>query len=148
MGRRPNPRIPAVPYRGLTIRLYPRKDGWKATYQFHGQKRQECYGPTQADAQHAAQEAISNQLAPGAIAYSTDEATARALLADHNVSLIEAARFWLAKHSKPLIEATAEQIRNTWLAVREKNVGYQPHILQHMGHGIPVRHTHTRRPTK
>jgi hypothetical protein len=45
-------------------------------------------------------------------------------LAEHGVSLTESARFWLGKHAKPLIEATVEQIREKWLAVREKNAGY------------------------
>ena len=45
-------------------------------------------------------------------------------MAEHGVSLTESARFWLAKHAKPLIDATAEQVRERWLSVREKNAGY------------------------
>jgi hypothetical protein len=124
MARRSKRPTPTVEYRGVTIRLYRHRNRYKATYKMHGQNRRECYGTSQAAAQQAAQDAISNELEPNAIAAGKDEATARALLAEHGVSLIEAARYWLAKHSKPLIDATCEQIRNIWLTIREKNAGY------------------------
>ena len=124
MARPVNPRGAGISYRGVTIRLYPRTDGWKATFKLHGQKRRECYRPTQAAAQQAAQDAIANELDPSVAADGRDEEVARNLLTSHGVSLTEAARFWLSKHSKPLIEATVEQLRERWLAVREKNAGY------------------------
>ena len=124
MARRSNPQIPSLQYRGVTIRLYRRQDGWKATFQLHGHKRRECYGPTQSAAQQAAQTAIGNELEPNAVAAGKDEVTARGLLNQHGVSLTEAARFWLAKHDMPLIEATAEEIRDIWLNHRKRKMGY------------------------
>jgi len=124
MARPGNPRGAGILYRGVKIRLYPRTDGWKATFKLHGQKRRECYRPTQAAAQQAAQDAIANELDPTVAADGRDEEVARNLLTSHGVSLTEAARFWLSKHAKPLIEATVEQLRERWLAVREKNAGY------------------------
>jgi hypothetical protein len=117
-------RVPVASYRGVEIRLYVRRDGWKATYQLHGRTRQECYGTTQARAQQAAQEAIAAELDPHALAAGTDENTARSLLSEHGVSLTEAARFWLSKHAKPLIQATADEIRKRWLEVRQRKMGF------------------------
>src|SRR6202044_1287118 len=48
------------------------------------------------------------------------------LLNQHGVSLTEAARFWLEKHNMPLIEATAEEIRDIWLNHRKRKMGYHP----------------------
>jgi hypothetical protein len=124
VARRAHPRTPTATYRGVVIRLYSRRDGWKATFQLHGSQRRECYGLTQNAAQQAAQTAISSELEPNAVAAGRDEVTARALLADHGVSLTESARFWLAKHAKPLIEVSVEDIREKWLTVRQKNAGY------------------------
>jgi hypothetical protein len=124
MARYSSSQIPIVRYRGVTIRFYRRQDGWKSTFQLHGHKRRECYRSTEAAAQQAAQNAIGNELEPNAVAAGKDEVTARALLAPHGVSLIESARYWLSKHEKPLIDATAAQVRNTFLSIRQKNAGY------------------------
>ena len=124
MARPINPRGAGIIYRGVQNRLYPRSDGWKATFKLHGQERRECYRATQAAAQQAAQDAIAKELDPYLASAGRDEETARKLLADHGVSLTEAARYWLWKHEKPLIEATVEDLRAKWLAVREKNAGY------------------------
>jgi len=51
MGRRAVSHTPEIRYRGVTIRLYQHRNRWKATFQLHGQKRRECYGPTEAAAQ-------------------------------------------------------------------------------------------------
>ena len=124
MARPQNLRGAGIIYRGVKIRLYPRTDGWKATFKLFGQKRTECYRRTQAAAQQAAQDAIAGQLDHNLAAAGRDEETARKLLDEHGVSLTEAARFWLSKHAKPLIQATVEELRARWLAVREKNAGY------------------------
>jgi hypothetical protein len=124
MARLPNLKTPGVTYRGVKIKLYPRIDGWKATFKLHGQKRREIYRTSQGAAQQAAQDAIASEMDPSAAADGRDEETARNLLSSQGVSLTEAARFWLAKHAKPLIEATVAQLRERWLEVREKNAGY------------------------
>jgi DNA-binding LacI/PurR family transcriptional regulator len=107
MARRFNSEIPVVQYRGVTIRLYRRRDGWKSTFQLHGHKRRECYRSTEAAAQQAAQNAIGDELEPNAVAANKDEVTARALLAPHGVSLIESARYWASNthcHRLSIIE--------------------------------------------
>jgi integrase len=123
MARLPDPKTPTTTYRGVTIRLYERKDGWKATYQLHGHPRREHQRATQAAAQQAAIDAISKELEPNAVADGKDEVTARALLKEHRVSLTEAARLWLHKNNKPLIEGTAEQVRDRWLT-HQKNLSH------------------------
>jgi hypothetical protein len=124
MGRSPDLRTPKINYRGVLIRFYRHRKGWKATFKLHGQKRRECYGITESAAREVAQNAIGNDLDPSAIELGKDEVTARSLLSDHGVSLTEAARYWLTKHAKPLIEATVTDIRGTWLKLREKTQGY------------------------
>jgi integrase len=116
MARRPDPRTPAVQYKGVTIRLYRHRGGWKSTYQLlHGHSRRECYGPTQAAAQKAAEGAIFRELDPLAFAEGKDEVTARALLKDRGVSLTEAARTWLTKEEKPAKTGTVKELRSQWL---------------------------------
>src|SRR6202453_574276 len=116
MARPQNLRGAGIIYRGVKIRLYPRTDGWKATFKLFGQKRTECYRRTQAAAQQAAQDAIAGQLDHNLAAAGRDEETARKLLDEHGVSLTEEARFWLSKHAKPLIQATVDELRARRLA--------------------------------
>ena len=116
MARRPDPRTPSVQYKGVTIRLYRHRGGWKSTFQLlHGHARRECYGPTQAAAQKAAEGAIFRELDPLAFAEGKDEVTARALLKDRGVSLTEAARTWLSKEEKPAKTGTVKELRSQWL---------------------------------
>ncbi len=124
MARPPDPGIPSHKHRGVVIRLYQRKDGWKATYQLHGHPRRELQRSTQAAAQQAAIEAINSELDPHAVADGKDEVTARALLSDHGVSLTESARHWLHKNSKPLIPGTVKEVREAWLKSREGKLSH------------------------
>jgi hypothetical protein len=125
MARRPDLRIPTVTYRGVTIRLYRHRNRWKSTFLLHGHPRFECYGPSQRAAQDSAEAAIAKNLDPDAFADGKDEQAARTLLNDHGVSLVEAARYWLTKHSKPLVEGTVNQVREIWLEARQrKNKSY------------------------
>jgi hypothetical protein len=115
MAKRTKRGTPTTKYRGVIIRLYGHRNRFKATFQLPGQKRRECYGPTQAAAQQAAETAIGNEIDPEAFASSQDETDARSLLDEHGVTLTEAARLWLAKHSKPLREITVIELRELWL---------------------------------
>jgi hypothetical protein len=135
MARPSDPRTPSHKHRGVIIRLYQRKDGWKATYQLHGHLRRECQRGTQAAAQQAAIEAINAELDPNAVADGKDEVTARALLADHGVSLTETARHWIHKHNKPVIPANAEEVRDIWL-------NHQKNLSHHQKRSIQSRTGH------
>jgi hypothetical protein len=135
MARPPDPSIPSHRHRGVVIRLYQRKDGWKATYQLHGHPRRECQRATQAAAQQAAIDAINLEMDPHAVADGKDEFIARALLKEHGVSLTETARLWLNKHSKPLVEGTAEQVRAHWL-------DYQKNLSHHQKRSLRSRTRH------
>jgi hypothetical protein len=74
VARRPDRRTPAVQDKGVTIRLYRHRGGWKSTYQLlHGHSRRECYGPTQAAAQKAAEGVIFRELDPVDFAEGKDE---------------------------------------------------------------------------
>jgi hypothetical protein len=68
--------------------------------------------------------AIGKELDPSVIEAGKDDLTARAILSEHGVSLTEAARYWVTKHSKPLIAAPVEVIRARLLELRTKTQGY------------------------
>ena len=123
MGRRPDPSIPSIQYKGVGIRLYRNHSRWKATFQLHGQKRRECYGPTQAEAQKAAQEAIAREINPQAAANGRDEVVARALLRERGASLTDAAQAYISIKDEPEKKATVRELRSE-LVASLANEGY------------------------
>lgn len=119
MGRYHDSRTPRIEFRGVVISLYRRPRGnWEAGFTIPGRKRGKAYGPTEAICRDAAVEKIRAEMGAEQYAAKSDEDAARRLLDSTGVSLAEAARYWLAQHSKPLLNGTVSEVRKVWLALR------------------------------